>query len=355
MEEKKDQFAMLELMLRPAFWVQKNTIVRVNRAAEGLFLAPGADIGPMLSTGGEEYAAFTEGCLYLQLSLGGRSWGASVTRMGDGDIFLLDQESDEGELRAMALAARELREPLNSLIAITGGLLPQSLPQQDARVDDLMARMSRSLYQMQRILGNMSDAGYPAAPHHQETRNLCQVFSDIFEKAGALVEAAGATLHYEGLTGEVFGLIDQQQMERAVLNILSNALKFMPKGGAIQAKLTRRDSVLRLSVLDSGSGIAENVLSNVFSRYLRQPPLEDSRYGLGLGMVMIRTAATSHGGTVLIDRPGDAGTRVTLTMQLRQSSTPKVHTFFTDITGGRDQGLIELSDCLPVSVYENEK
>lgn len=355
MEEQKEIYGMLDLMIRPGFCVKENKIVKLNQAAEGLFLAPGTDIQTLLLTGAEEYAAFESGCLYLQLALAGQECGASVTRVDGMDVFVLDQESDQGELRAMALAARELREPLNNLIAITDNLLPRVIPDGDAKVSSLLARMSRGLYQMQRILGNMSDAGRSPAFSQQETRNVGHVFDDIFEKAGALVTSIGIQIHYEGLQEEIHGLVDAQQMERAVLNILSNAIKFMPQGGTIDAKLTRRGSILQLSVLDSGSGIAENVRSNVFSRYLRQPVIEDSRYGIGLGMVLIRAAAAHHGGTVLIDQPGEKGTRVTMTMKLRQNETPQVHTLLTDITGGRDQGLIELSGCLPVSIYEKEK
>lgn len=355
MEEQKEIYRMLDLMIRPGFCVRENKIVKCNQAAEGLFLSPDIDIRTMLLTGAEEYDAFETGCLYLQLELAGREWGASVTRMEGADVFILDQEADSTELQAMALAAKELREPLNNLIAITDNLLPHAIGDGGEKISDLLARVSRCLYQMQRVLGNMSDAGRSPALSQQETRNISQVFGEIFEKAAVLVDYTGIQLRYEGLREEVHGLIDSQQMERAVLNILSNSIKFMPNGGSIDAKLTRHGSTLRLSVLDSGSGIAENIRSNVFSRYLRPPAVEDSRYGIGLGMVLVRAAAAHHGGTVLIDQPCGAGTRVTMTMKLRHSTAPQVRTLLTDLTGGRNQGLIELSDCLPVCVYEKEK
>ena len=76
----------------------------------------------MLSTGAEEYAAFTGGCLYLDLKLGGRELMASVTRLEDEDVFLLEAEEDVQALNALALAARELREPLSSMTAISENL-----------------------------------------------------------------------------------------------------------------------------------------------------------------------------------------------------------------------------------------
>ena len=92
----------------------------------------------------------------------------------------------------------------------------------------------------------------------------------------------------------------------------------------------------------------------MFSRYLRQPALEDSRYGIGLGMVLIRTAAANHGGAVLIDQPEGTGTRITMTLSIRQSKETVLRSNIlrVDYAGERDHGLIELSDCLPAELYE---
>ncbi len=346
MEEKKEIRGLLEHMLRPVFCVTENIIQFSNSAAQALLLLPGTDVRPLLLTGREEYAAFSGGCLYLKLTLG---CGASVTRLEEGDLFVLDQESGDGELRSLALAARELREPLTSVM-----LSAQRLPLAESpEAREQAARLNRGLHQILRILGNMSDAGHCVRASRQELHNLSTLFGEIFEKAQALVAHTGISLSYQGLQEELLGLADAEQLERAVLNILSNAVKFTPKGGQIEATLTRRGRTLRLSVTDSGSGIAGNILNSVFSRYLRQPGIEDGRCGLGLGMVLIRSAAANHGGTVLIDQPNAQGTRITLTMAIRQNTTGifRSPVLRVDYAGEQDHGLIELSDCLPLDVY----
>ena len=115
--------------------------------------------------------------------------------------------------------------------------------------------------------------------------------------------------------------------------------------------------MLRLSICDRGSGISQNLLGSVFSRYLRQPCIEDSRYGLGLGMVLVRSAAANHGGAVLIDQPEGCGTRVTMTMAIRQNTAGVLRSpvIRVDYAGEQDHALIELSDCLPASLYEKGK
>ena len=215
------------------------------------------------------------------------------------------------------------------------------------------AGLNRSLYQMLRILGNMADAGSFCAGSRQETVNICSVMEEVFAKARQALSQSGRELHYEGPKESIYCLADTQQLERGVLNMLSNASKFTPQGGSIQAEMTRRGRMLRISVTDRGSGIARELLPTLFSRYLRQPTLEDSRFGIGLGMVLIRSAAVNHGGTVLIDQPGEGLTRITMTLAIRQNTEPLFRSpmLRTDYSGERDHTLVELSDCLPPELY----
>ena len=359
MEQRVDAFGMLDLMVHPGFCVHDHKIIRVNPPAEALMITEGMDVTTILATGKEEYAAFEDGCLYLMLEAACKKWGASVSRIGDYHVFILEQDADQSELQAMALAARELREPLANIMTTADRLFPMIALDADPFTQEQVARLNRGLFQMLRVVSNMSDAHRieSGSSSRQETVNIRELFDEIFVKAQQLVEHTGLTLHYSGLGNSLFCLADKETLERAVLNILSNAIKFTPKGGTIEATVSRHGNQLRLCVLDSGSGIAENLRNSVYSRYLRQPAIEDSRFGIGLGMVLIRSAATQHGGTVLIDHPQGKGTRVTMTMEIRQSTSPMVRSniFTIDYAGERDHSLIELSDCLPASLYDSKK
>ena len=80
------------------------------------------------------------------------------------------------------------------------------------------------------------------------------------------------------------------------------------------------------------------------------------RYGIGLGMVLIRSVASVHGGTVLIDQPTGEGTRITMTLQIRQATDSALRSpiMKIDYAGERDHGLIELSESLPAGLYKKE-
>ena len=348
MEFQTDLPGWLNRYSCPAFFVKENIITACNQSAEALLLSPGLDIRELLLTGAEEYTDFQGGCLYLKLKLSPKGCGASVTREADADLFLLDQEPEDADLRSLALAARELRGPLSNLMIAADTL--KSL--EEPGLQEQLARLNRSLHQMHRLVNNMSDAGRSDLLTQAAVHDWNRLFYDIFEKIQVQLENTRISLTYEGLSEPLYGVANAGQIERAVLNMVSNAMKFMPEGGCIQAALVRKDNMLHLSLRDSGSGIAENILGNVFTRYQRQPGIEDSRYGIGLGMVLIRNAAADHGGTVLIDRPEGGGTRVTMTLAIRQDAPVLRTPILSPLLEGAPQVLTELSEILPWECYQ---
>lgn len=350
MEEQKDILGMLDLITAPGFCVKENQIIRVNTPAAALFLTEGMDIRNLLRTGLDAYTCFAGGCLCLNIFHMDKAWNATVSRFQDVDVFLIEPDIPSGELQALALAARELRAPLNSAMIMADRLAEQ----EDPELLDSTARLNRALYQLLRIIGNMSDAGYTCAHPIHALHEINTVMDEIMEKAGQLCEAAGRNLHYTGFSEPVFTLCDPEQLERAVMNILSNSIKFSPKGSSLQADFIQSGNMLRLSIQDQGCGIPDAMMRSIFSRYLRQSAIEDSRFGLGLGLVLVRNAAVQHGGTVLIDQPGEVGTRVTLTMEIRQEEPRLSSKILCPTAGGYNTGLIELSDVLPAAMFNGK-
>lgn len=349
MENQANIQDFLELLSQPGFYVRENRITYVNQAAQALLLTPGQEIDPLLNTGCTEYHQFVSGQLHLSLNIESTIWNASVIRMEDRDLFLLEPESDSEEFRSMELISMELRNPLMTVMSSAQQLLSQL----DSENSEAAMRMNRSLAQLLRLTSNLSDAGRYQEVSHMETRDICTLLEELLEKAKALSTGSGIQLSWELPREAIPCLLDREQLERALWNLISNSMKFLPRNGSIFVKLSRHGQQLHLRVSDSGSGIAEEIRNSVFQRYLRQPGIEDSRFGLGLGMTIIRSAARNHGGTVLIEQNADAGTRVTMTLAIRQKeeNTMQSPIFHPDYSGGWDHGLVELSDVLPAEAY----
>lgn len=348
--EQENTNVMMELMSHPAFSVKDGIIQYANSAAVSCLIPVNAPVAAFIGTGAEEYGSEWNGCLYLSVTVEGHCFGASVTRMDGFDLFILDENSSQPQLQAMALAARELRAPLSTLLITAGRLTPVTGQEECA------ARMNKSLYQLLRLVNNMSDAArytVETAPR-MDLQDVTAIVREVFEKAAALTSNTGVTLNFSCCDESVISLADPEKLERAIYNILSNAIKFTPQGGTVDASLTHSGSKLRLTVTDSGSGISDEILGSLFTRHLRQPSLEDSRQGIGLGMVLIRAAAAAHGGTVLVQHCGNTGTKITLTLAVRKDlngnlGSPRLK---VDYAGEYDHALTELADVLPHASYE---
>ncbi len=334
---------LLDLMNCPAFLVRDGIIMQVNRAAQQKLIILGAPAAQYLGERLPAYQAFKSGSLYLPLQLEGGICGATVTVADDQHLFCLEQNTPADQ--ALALAAQQLRAPLHSLFSATE-THPELLP------------IQQELYQLHRIITNMSD--YPRYKEQKDARmesvELSGIFAETVEKAAVLLESSGIRLKYSALPQFVVGFADREMLERAVYNLISNAAKFSPKGGTVDTKLTVNGKMLYFTVQDQGDGIAPEVLGNVFDRYLRSPGIEDSRQGMGLGLALVKAVALSHKGTVLIDQPEDGGTRITMTISVPDNSSNILHSPvripLSDYAGGRDHGLLELSDVLPGSAYK---
>ena len=356
MDQITDAMEMVDLLHFPAFCVTEGIIQKVNTAAAQRMVETGTKVADLILYGADEYRDFSGGCLFLTLQISGTPLGFSVVRKKGFDLFRLEQDAENYELQAMALAARELREPLASIMISADHLLQSSVDADDSKNSEQLARVNRGLFQMLRLISNMSDAGRYASSSSvpMEIRNAGALLEEIVTKAAALVERAGLHMTYTGISEAIYTQVNPELLERAVLNAISNAVKFTPAGGSIHIRLTSRNKKLYLSVRDSGTGIPEELRSTLFSRYTREPGVEDGRYGIGLGLVIIRSAAAQHGGTVLVDHPRDCGTRITLSLSIQPGTGTSVRSpiMRVDYAGERDHGLLELSDVLPAELYQ---
>lgn len=351
MAQNQDTAQILQWTSQPAFSVEEGMIRQVNYAAQCCMIEPGTPISELLETGTAEYAAFSEGILHLSIRCKEHRWTACIQRAGSVDLFILNDCSSP-ELSAVALAARELREPLSDLMAAAELVFPMLT---DAQAAVHTSHMNQSLYQLLRIISNMSDTARYQTDRSaaQEIRDVCALLEELFQKAAALAQQVGIRLEYCVPAEAVYTLVDTELLERGLWNILSNSLKFTPPGGTVTAKLQRRENRLYLTVTDTGSGIPQELRGSVYTRYQRQPMPEDRRYGIGLGMSIVCAAARAHGGSVLLQYPQSGGARLTLTMTIRQKTdTLHSNVLSVDYAGEWDHALLELSQILPAELYE---
>lgn len=358
MEHSNENAEILENLMCPAFAVADGIITHANQAALQRGIQLNTNVTDWIAIGTEEYQQFSEGKLCITLRIQDITYYTTVTTSGKNHIFCLASDYEDPELRAFALAAQQLRGPLASAMVSTEQLLPNSAAWKEQEDKQNLAQLSRSLHQLLRAVSNMSDAAHYANRQagRMQTCDLTAIFEETLEKAALLVSQAGCTFNFTLPKQSVCGLADAEKLERAVLNLISNAMKYTPSGGIITATLRHSKGKLIFTIQDSGPGIDPQVRSNVFSRFLREPGLDDGRSGIGLGMTIVRSVAAIHGGTVLMEQPENQGARFTMTLAVNQDAGNVVRTPIllpVDYAGGRDHSLLELSDVLPASLYDN--
>ena len=334
----KDIAHMLEWMDRPAFCVEQGVITAANRAALVRQIPLGEPVKPMLLTGIEEYRAFDGGFLSLRLSCCGVTYDAEVSEFQGGHIFSLEPEDAAGELRILALSAQVLRNPLGDVMALVEKLPEDTDPEQ-------VARIRKGLYQLLRIVGNMS----MQSSQRLEMQDVDAVLRELCEKAENACESRGMELCYRGPSRPVYSNINSELLIRAIHNLLSNSMKFAADGGKILLELSADRFRYRISVRDWGTMPAP--ILDPFTRYLREPGIEDGRAGLGLGLKLVQLAAAAHGGTVLVPRLKD-GFQVVMSLPINQDSLVRKNRLGINYHGDRDSMILELSDVLPPEFYK---
>lgn len=352
--EQYNRTDFLELMAQPSFCVQDGCIRQVNAAAAAMQLTEGTDVFSLLRDGSEEYREFAGGTLFLTLLLESIPWSARVSRVQDWDVFQLEPAQANEKLQALAVAAQSLRAPLSGLMICADQIYPRLDVQKDPKLRELAAHVNQNLFRLLRIVSNMSDAADFGSvfADRMEYRDAAAILDEIFRKAAELTVQADVTLQYQGVESAVT-MVNYDQLERGILNVISNSLKFTPKGGWIRAKAFIKNRKLYLQIADNGS---EEPGHPIFSQYAREPQVEDGRTGIGLGMTLVCAAAALHGGTVLVDRPDKVGTRVTMTIAIRPPEamvrSPRLQ---VDYAGEREHGLVELADVLPPQAFVPRK
>ena len=330
---------MLKLVDRPAFCVEGGIITAANKAALARQIQLGEPIEELLVTGGAEYREFTRGWMSLRLCCCGVLYDAELSNVEGKHIFVLESQDAAEELRMLALTAQVLRAPLGDVMALVEELPEDMEPER-------LARIRKGLYQLLRIVGNLSIQTSPRL----ELQDVDSVLRELCEKAETACESRGVKLCYQGMNSPLYSNIDAQLLTRAIHNLLSNSLKFAADGGKIQLELSRGNRFYKISVRDYGTSADAGL--DLFAHWRREPGIEDGRTGLGLGLKLVQLAAGAHGGTVWFDRLKGEGFQVILTLPINQDTLVRSPRYRVGYSGDRDPMLLELSDVLPPEFFK---
>jgi PAS domain S-box-containing protein len=229
----------------------------------------------------------------------------------------------------LATLSHELRTPLNAILGYarmlkSGMVNPDRLP----RAVEIIHKNAVALTKIVEDVLDVSRIVSGKLRLKTQTIDLAPVVAVSVETVQPAAEAKGIALHAVMEPGPAQVVGDPDRLQQVIWNILSNAVKFTPNGGAVTVRLEPTNGHVDIVVTDTGVGIAPEFLPHIFERF-RQG---DSRFarefgGLGLGLAIARHIVEMHGGTIQAssEGPGQGSTfrvRLPVTRGVRSAVEP---------------------------------
>lgn len=351
MDEQTKQ--ALELVAQPVLYAQSGRVVWRNAAASAL-LAEGTELSALIEP---ELLALWSGksALHLPVTLAGRNYLLSLRRFRNGILLVTEPQrltgSDSQQLEA---TAAQLRRPLQTMFTAAQTLFESAAEGEN----EAAAQLSRSMYQLLRICGQLSDGGRAlrhALPVSRRAVDAKRYFDKLAEALEPLVKILGLHFFYRGLSESCRIWLDESLVERAVFYLAVNAARYTPKGGTITLSIEPLTSMLAVRVRDDGEGMSEQTVT-----YLSDPSipltLYDAHHSMGIEFVLVQEIARLHGGTLMFAGNGERmGTTALFSLSLRPARgelcSPELR---YDYASGCNHGLVEFSELLPEPLYAPE-
>jgi len=225
------------------------------------------------------------------------------------------QDLDTAKADFMSTVSHELRTPLTSISGYVELLLDGEageLNAEQAKMLDVIVRNSRRLRDLIEevlILSRIESGAFSAL---REPVDLVA----FVERALAGIAPAAAKAEV-GLRTEVQGPLllhaDPGQLDRVLMSLLSNAVKFTPAAGTVDLLARREDDEIVLRVTDTGMGIPAAEQKALFTRFFRASnAIRQAVPGTGLGLAIVGTVVDNHGGRIEVESVEGAGTTVTI-------------------------------------------
>jgi signal transduction histidine kinase len=225
----------------------------------------------------------------------------------------------------LATLSHELRTPLNAIMG-WAHVLGQSAHDRDT-VHRAAAVIRQNATSQSQLIDDILDVSRIVGGKLQLDTHLIAMNMVIDDAIDSLMPAASAKgiQVLRSLDREINVIGDRDRLQQIVWNLVSNALKFTPKGGRVEVSLIDDNGDAQVSVSDSGIGISAEFLPFVFDRFRQADSSMSRRHsGLGLGMAIVRHLVELHGGTVSVESGGEGqGTTFRIRMPRHLGEAPE--------------------------------
>ena len=210
------------------------------------------------------------------------------------------RESDKRKDEFLAMLAHELRNPLAPISSAASLLLTNGSNQ--AQVQRISAVISRQARHMTGLIEDLLDVSRVTRGHitlEKEPSSLQAIVSEAIEQIRPAAEARCHNLVVEMPPPEAQVSGDKKRLVQVIANLLSNAVRYTPDGGQIVLRSGIEDNQVVLTVRDNGIGMSSDLTERAFELFVQGERASDrSQGGLGIGLALVKSLVTLHGGSV---------------------------------------------------------
>jgi signal transduction histidine kinase len=228
------------------------------------------------------------------------------------------KEADRRKDEFLAMLAHELRNPLAPIRNAVEILQLSEDRAVHERARELIRRQVAHMARLVDDLLEVSRITQRKVVLQRRVVSLRSIVDSAVEVARPLLDAHRHTLAVCVPEGDLWLEVDAVRLSQVIGNLLHNAAKFTPPGGAVSLTAVRRGDALEIGVADDGVGISPELLSSVFELFSQADrSLERSQGGLGIGLSLVKGLVEMHGGTVSAESAGvGQGSRFTIHLPL---------------------------------------
>ncbi|PJF43755.1 MAG: hypothetical protein CUN55_07450 [Phototrophicales bacterium] len=241
-----------------------------------------------------------------------------------GFLFIFDDISDlkareDDQLATLNLVMHDLKAPLT---AIKGNAdLVQNSGPLNEKQQKYLDRLMRSVHIMDGMVRDILDMAWLDAeePLVVEPINLTRLVQNAIDVLGSIAEEQQISIEYQlpDVLPDLEG--DYRRLERVVVNLLANAIKYTEKGGKVSVQLWQEENQQIIRVSDTGIGIPSEYLPHIFKRFYRVPNQDKRTEGSGLGLAIVHTVVERHHGTIEVESEPGKGSTFTVRLPLRHT------------------------------------